>query len=137
MVIVKLQGGLGNQMFQYAAGKSLARHLGTNYKLDLEFLLDRTPRKNFVYRDYDLDIFSLEAVVASEKETVRFKKLPKNKLQTAAALLRNKLSPAKYFYEPHFHFAPQVFELPRHCYLDGYWQTPKYFGAIEQEIRDD
>jgi hypothetical protein len=137
MVIVKLQGGMGNQMFQYATAKALARHLATDFKMDLEFLLDRSPRENFVYRDYDLDIFSLEAPVASKSETLKFKKLPENKLQTALYLLQNIVRPWKYYYEPHFHFAPQVFELPRHCYLDGYWQTPKYFQSIEQEIRND
>ncbi|WP_276133808.1 alpha-1,2-fucosyltransferase [Polluticoccus soli] len=137
MIIVKLQGGLGNQMFQYAIGKSLAKHLGTSFKLDVEFLLDRTPRENFVFRDYDLDIFSLQAPVATKAETLKFKKTPGNKLETAVTLLRNKLSPVRYFYEPHFHFVPQVFELPRNSYLDGYWQTPRYFESIEQEIRND
>ena len=35
MVIVKLMGGLGTQMFQYAAGRRLAHRLNTELKLDM------------------------------------------------------------------------------------------------------
>jgi hypothetical protein len=44
MIVVKLMGGLGNQMFQYAAGQSLAIKHKTNLKLDLSFL--QNPPKN-------------------------------------------------------------------------------------------
>src|SRR3954469_6825317 len=137
MVIVKLQGGLGNQMFQYAAGKALAVRLRTGFKIDTEFLLDRTPRENFVFRDYDLDIFSLHADVATKSNTAKYKNPPKTKFGQYISLIGKKLSPYRYYYEPHFHFDEKVFELPEDCYLDGYWQTPKYFEAIESDIRND
>ena len=40
MVVVKLAGGLGNQMFEYAAAKALALHHNCEIKADLSFLLD-------------------------------------------------------------------------------------------------
>lgn len=137
MVIVKLQGGLGNQMFQYAVAKALAAHLHTGFKIDTEFLLDRTPRENFVFRDYDLDIFSLKADVATKADTAKYKNTPQTKLGSYISLIGRKLSPYRYYYEPHFHFDEAVFQLPSDCYLDGYWQTPKYFQAIENDIRKD
>ena len=39
MIIVKLMGGLGNQMFQYAAAKTLAEHHRVPMKVDLSFLI--------------------------------------------------------------------------------------------------
>ena len=39
MVIVKLMGGLGNQMFQYAAGRSLALARDVALKMDLSWLV--------------------------------------------------------------------------------------------------
>lgn len=38
MIITKLQGGPGNQMFQAATAYALAKHYYTNFKLDLSFL---------------------------------------------------------------------------------------------------
>ena len=75
MIIVRLQGGLGNQMFQYAAALRLATRHGTRLKLDLTFLLDRTPSENFAYRDFDLVIFGLPVELANPTEVRRFRRL--------------------------------------------------------------
>jgi hypothetical protein len=44
MIIVELKGGLGNQMFQYAAGTSLAQHLNTEVKFDLSYFKNNENR---------------------------------------------------------------------------------------------
>lgn len=54
-VIVKLMGGLGNQMFQYAVGYKIAKRLNLQLILDTNFLEDRTT--GVVYRNFDLSIF--------------------------------------------------------------------------------
>jgi len=43
MIIIKLQGGLGNQLFQWAFGKSLSIDLNTELYLDLSFLYQDIP----------------------------------------------------------------------------------------------
>src|SRR5258708_24029258 len=60
MVTGFLRGGLGNQMFEYAAGLRLAKKKNTTLALDSVHLSDRFPRKNFTYRVYDMDIFNIE-----------------------------------------------------------------------------
>jgi hypothetical protein len=65
MITVRLAGGMGNQMFQYAVGRSLALKYDTSLLLDTTYLLDRTPRPNFTFRDYDLDVFCIQAKTAS------------------------------------------------------------------------
>ena len=117
VVVVKLQGGLGNQMFQYAAGLALARRTQAELKLDLCFLLDRTPRPNFTYRDYCLDLFNLAPDCEALKDGAALaQRLPKS-------------------VENQFCFDPQFCQLGADVYLDGYWQSPKYFESVQDEVR--
>ena len=62
MVIVQLSGGLGNQLFQYAYGKSLATRNKCRLKLDLSMFEFDTKR------DYSLMPFKIEAELASKRE---------------------------------------------------------------------
>lgn len=54
MIIVKLMGGMGNQMFQYAMAKSLS------VKYNIPFYMDRYYLDNVDWRNYDLDLFNIE-----------------------------------------------------------------------------
>jgi len=58
MIITRLKGGMGNQMFQYAMALSVAQKLDVELKIDLCSLLDRS-KGDFVYRNYDLSIFAV------------------------------------------------------------------------------
>ena len=71
MIITKLIGGLGNQMFQYASGRCLAYVNNTELKLDItgcENQEGMTPRK------YALNIFNIQENFASESEINKLKK---------------------------------------------------------------
>lgn len=137
MIIVKLMGGLGNQMFQYAAGKALAEHHNTGLKLDLDFLLDRTPRPGFVFRDYDLDVFALEADLASKRHTERYNRQSTTRVGRYVRAFAGWIGQYRKYYERGFHYNEAVFRLPKNVYLDGYWQSPKYFADIKDLIRND
>jgi hypothetical protein len=137
MVITKLMGGLGNQMFQFAAGKTLATRLNTSFFLDMDFLLDRTPRPNFVYRDYDLTIFKLKATRASANQLKSFLYVPENRVERYLKKLRNAISPHHYYRETHFHFDEKFRTLTGNVYMEGYWQSPRYFEEISEVIRND
>lgn len=135
MVIVRLMGGLGNQMFQYAAGLRLAHRRRTELKLDLSFLLDHSPRENAVYREFDLSVFNFRTSTASPAEIRRFRCLrhrgSKNVLRRIASTLRQR----HYYREQQLTFDSDVLELPEETYLEGYFQNERYFVDIERMIR--
>jgi hypothetical protein len=136
MIIVKLAGGLGNQMFQYALGRHLANKHQCELKLDLTAFNDKRPRKNFVPRDFDLEIFNVRAEAATSKEIATFCKRTRVEVLDKAL---NKMfgTKASYIREPHFHFSRDVFDAPDNAYLEGYWQTEKYFADIDSILRSE
>ena len=127
MVVVKLMGGLGNQMFQYAFGITVATKLQKNLVLDVDFLLDRSPKSNFVYRDFDLDIFQLNSYGFYDVE--HKEKFKKKTLFSKGSFV---------FLEKGFHFQEfdRVLKFSK-VYLEGYWQSYKYFEGIEGLIRQE
>lgn len=138
MIIVKLQGGLGNQMFQYALGRYLAQKHGTQLKMDVTELLDCSPKKPswFVYRDYELNIFNVQEAFASPEETKAFTQ--RTGIYYLDKVLNKVVGRKKsFFYEGPQHFHDSVFNAPDNAYLDGYWQSPKYFQPVDDLIRKE
>ena len=62
MVITKLMDGMGNQMFQYAFARKISVMSGRELKIDLSFLKRRDISPEFVYRNYDLDLFNIKEI---------------------------------------------------------------------------
>lgn len=135
MIMVRLMGGLGNQMFQYAAGLQLATLRKTILKLDPTFLLDRMPRENFTYRDFDLEIFDLQPEIASPAEVRRFRRLAEPASRSVLERVADKLARRHYYLESSPAFDAGVLELPDETYLEGYFQNERYFADIGVEIR--
>ena len=123
MIIIKLWGGLGNQLFQYALYLSY-REKGINCKLDKS--LYETEQ---THNGYELEeIFNIAPIYSSaiEKGFVKsFGKLgyklfnyPYDEKKWGYGYYNNRI--------PHLKFG----------YLKGYWQTEKYFKPIENKIRN-
>lgn len=133
MITVRLKGGMGNQFFQYAAGRALAIHHGVELGLDLSYLLDRTPRKKFTFREYDLDVFNIKAeIISSEKNVHHYRVGIFGKvLEVARRIIKPK------GVERSFQYDPKFFSFGPNAYLDGYWQSPKYFAHIADALRQE
>ena len=145
MVIVKLMGGLGNQMFQYALARHISMRHNSELKMDLSFLLDRTPRDNFVYRDYDLGIFNVVesfATIDDVRKIINTKSSGiKNKIIKISKSFKINLEPKNVAEDGIFYnygkFYPSILDQAGDIYLDGYWQSENYFKDIESVIRKD
>lgn len=137
MIITKLTGGLGNQMFQYAIGRSLAEDKKTDFKLDISGYKNQ---KGITPRQYALQVFNVRESFASQADInwlIKF--FTAHKMGKLFLKLYNffPLKNKYYIKEPHYHFFKEIFDISGENYLDGYWQSEKYFKNIEKIIRQD
>ena len=130
-IIIKLQGGLGNQMFQYALGRHLSHITKAALKLDI------TSFKNDPKRDYNLNCFNLREFFATDEEIRWFKKYQRKPGKIWFLYNRLVADETKYVEERQFHFDQKILQLKPPVYLDGYWNTEKYFKDIEEAIRKE
>jgi len=138
MIIVRLQGGMGNQMFQYALGRALSIKNEVPLGLDLTFLLDRTPIPNFTFRYYDLDVFNIQANVASKNDIpFLYRKHNLGIFMRYIDYFRRKLINTPGKEKKVCHFDPVIMALESDVYLEGWWQSYKYFEDISDIIRKD
>ena len=124
-------------MFQYAFARRLAHKHGTELKFDMGFFVDQDESNpNHVVRYYDLDIFNVTGTAATSDEISRLATRTGNDL--AERMLNKLLGPkSSHVREPHFHFSEAAYNSPDNVYLDGYWQSERYFADCEDLIRSD
>jgi hypothetical protein len=128
MVITRLDGGLGNQLFQYAAARRLAQARSAILKLDISALLDSN-------RPYALKHFNLVQAIATPADVGRF-------LGTSPPALRRRVIDRFLPYarrrglrERHCHFDPAILDAGGDVYLNGFWQSERYFADIADLLR--
>ncbi|MDP2705012.1 MAG: alpha-1,2-fucosyltransferase [Patescibacteria group bacterium] len=131
MIIVNLIGGLGNQLFQYAVGKRVALVNQTELKLDISGF------ETYKLHAYSLQHFNIVEQIATSKEVAWFKKYQKKKGRIWFLYNRLIANDAIYIQERGFPLNQKVMDLKSPAYLDGYWQTEKYFKQIEDIIRKE
>lgn len=125
-VSVRIAGGLGNQMFQYAAARALALRLGVPLTLDLAFF-DRSRR-----RGYGLSALPLAPhTVSGRPGGGRWTRVA----GTLAAFGR-RLSGrrVRVYRTPHFHVDEAFFALRAPVYLRGHFQSARYFESAAEQV---
>jgi hypothetical protein len=132
MIIVDIRGGLGNQMFQYAFGRSLAIHK------DVELKLDITNFETYELSEFLLDRLNVTYLVATKSETDKYKikqyfakylRFLIKKTRVFKSLKFRKM----YFEKQGFTFDPGILSSSSVYYV-GYWQSYKYFNNIREVL---
>ena len=138
MIIVRIRGGLGNQLFQYAFGRNIALRTGAQLKLDTQTYGRGSSNS------YRLNCFNIKADIATEAEVRRFVGIVQGGfLGRVRRVWRKHIRIGL----PHFKrtvieeknmcFDPNICMMNDNVYLDGYWQTEKYFKDIEHTLREE
>ncbi len=138
MILIKIYGGLGNQMFQYAFGRTLAHKFNTKLILDTSLL--KIVDRNTTKREFELEIFSIKVNFANSNDLNKFRRTYINRINSRL----NKMfrfpiiTKSKIIYEADYEILNKV--SPNKLIdtlLFGSWQSEKYFSSFEKEIRND
>jgi hypothetical protein len=130
MIITHIRGGLGNQMFQYASGRSVATELDVELKLDLSWFAGAGSPRKFMLKNFPnltyKEATKSEVVKLRYKQTGLIYKLFHRHGPHAASYIRE---PYNYIYWP------GIKRVAAPAYLYGYWINEKYFTNIADVIR--
>lgn len=125
MIIVQINGGLGNQLFQYSTAKALSIKKNVPLLLDMSWFA-QTGKKD------GLHYFPVPERIATEFELKPFYERGLIK----KAVQRLKISKNREIYrEKFFHFDPNLFKVNDRVFLKGIWQSEKYFIDQDEAIR--
>lgn len=127
-VIIKMNGGLGNQMFQWA----VARMIETT--TDMDVYLDMSYFKKKYARPYQLKVFKCEPKFVEGLWT----KLKLALIWTFRDFLHwEKTFGYTLYSEKQFSFDNGINRITPNTYIEGFFQSDLYFNCIEAQIRDD
>ena len=139
MITTRIIGGLGNQLFQYALARNLALKNNTDLQLDtLEFAT--YPHHKYSLQHFNIieqeateeelrHFHNIKAYIASEKFS--YKIIKKLKLEKYVLFSRGYIKEFQSTYDP------KILDITGDVYLDGYWQSEKYFKNIRETLLKD
>ena len=133
MIVSNIIGGLGNQMFQYACGYSLAK------KLELELCLTIDLFDSYkLHSGYQLhNIFGINNKTLTNLEIRNFLGLRGNKnfRKVLSKNIASNFRPMKWIQEESIRYFDQIETISSNSYLHGYWQSEKYFKNYQEDIK--
>ena len=130
MIITKLKGGLGNQMFQYATGLALSISKNEELKMDAtgyddpRYVNANTPRK------YRLFPFNISGSLATKEEVKKYK-YPYGIVSKGLRFFSHKIL-RRYYIDYDLSFFKK-----NHQYIEGYFQSEKNFFEVKDKVRQE
>lgn len=145
MIIVRISGGLGNQMFQYALARSIKERTRCEVKLDTGYFSNMG--KNETPRNFELDVFAITLSVADDNDkksigmadaySKSFFAVLKRKISTFIDT-RKPLHKKRLILEPSFTFHDEMtHDIRDGSYISGIWQSEKYFSDIRNILQKE
>ena len=137
-VIVALNGGLGNQLFQYAMGRALSLRNQVPLILDLSWFdhIRKQDGSITTVRNYALEPFALAALTQSIG-------LPQPKSPGIAGRIMRRVlrylprrhEGRRVYFEKGYTFDKTAFSLKAPIWIEGYWQSHRYFDDVSEVLR--
>lgn len=140
MIVSWLTGGLGNQMFQYAAGVALARARQVEHKVDISWYRENSRAK--AHERYALGALNVRTTVATRAEIEQTRgtrpRFWRRWTQALAATVgrRKPAAPGNWHAPDTFGYYPGFQALPDNTYLHGMFQSEQFFANAADVIRD-
>lgn len=136
MIIIRVMGGLGNQLQQYALYRKY-ESMGVEARLDLSWFDEAVQQNMLAKRRLELDHFvKLPMQIATEDDIYALLGRQFGESEKLFAKIKRKLNPA---YAPVFTesdmYHPQILSW-KQKYLVGYWACEKYYADILPELRE-
>lgn len=131
MIITNLKGGLGNQMFQYAAGLAHSKKLNTTHKIVTKHFDYNNPLIKETAREFELNYFNVHYNSAYDIEVKQIKE--------PYGLFSKIVNLINFYLQVHsfISFPIQLDKNTNNLYLDGHYQSEDYFLAYEDLIRKE
>jgi Glycosyl transferase family 11 len=129
VIVTRLTGGLGNQMFQFAAGYALSLRRGVPLELDI------SSYERDELRIYELVSYELPAKLAAPATLQRIPRKARGLEKLVQHFGSRAIDTIPLYREPHFEFDPKVLDLPAPHALQGYWQSERYFADVSGKVR--
>lgn len=129
-------GGLGNQMFQYAAARALALDKDTWVYLDPSFLHEDS-KGRWTQREYELGVFNIHYKFERSGRINFLRSLNLKSYMKRMSDSKLWFLPYRNFYQSDHRYHPEICEYPKNTYLHGYFQSEKYFIHHDAQIRKD
>lgn len=135
LIVSQILGGLGNQMFQYAAARALSLSSGRTLQLDISGF------SNYgLHQGFELErVFNCPIKIIQDRDLRRvlgWQSVPLAKRLVSRPSM-SWLRRDNFVIEPHYNYWPEIERVPDNAYLVGYWQSEKYFKKYAETIRRD
>jgi len=131
MIVTKLIGGLGNQLFQYAVARQLAKIHNTKVSLDIHQF------ETYKLHKYSLQPLNISASLIGKNQVEKYTQPGIMEKLIGKIRQRPPTKPKSFIKEKHYHFDPNILKCSDNIYLDGYWQSEKYFKNISHILKEE
>lgn len=129
MNVIRIMGGLGNQMFQYALYYKFM-HMGIETKVDISYYQNEN-----AHNGYELEeIFEVTSAKASPKECKKMAFYKINKINRMLIRIYRRKAFYSHIYTREAGYDKNILKL-RNKYIEGYFQSEKYFEDIKDDIK--